>query len=245
MASEYLKWKYRDVKPEEPIILTPQEKRRNWWRYHWWHVLLGGILLIAAGNLLMHILGIGRVQPDYQIAYVGSSPLPQDSVTALETALAELGQDCNGDGRVVVHLHSYTDGEAVQDGNGAANSYAASVTLMADLTDCDSYFFLLESPEQFQQDYQVLRRLDGSLPNETETDFASCYVAWNDCPVLSSLPLGGYTEQVLGQQTVGSNQEIFGGLYLARRGFWTEKTTDYPEACDALWEKLTEGAATP
>ena len=243
MASEYLKWKYRDVKPDEPIVLTFREKRRNWWRYHWWHVLIGVVFLIAAANLLIHVLGIGAVKPDYQVAYVGSTPLPQDSVTALESALAELGQDCNGDGQVVVQIHSYTDGKSVQDGNGAANTYAASVTLMADLTDCDSYFFLLEDPERFQRDYQVLRRKDGMLPDGTDSDH--CYLAWADCPVLSDLPLGGYTENMLGKQTVGSNQDVFGGLYLARRGFWSEKTTDYPEACDALWEKLTEGAVTP
>ena len=245
MASEYLKWKYRDVKPDEPIVLTPQEKRRNWWRYNWWHVLLGVIVLIAAGNLLMHVLGIGQVQPDYQIAYVGSTPLPQDSVKALETAMAELGQDCNDDGRVVVKLHSYTDGNTVQDGNGAANSYAASVTLMADLTDCDSYFFLLEDPAQFQRNYQVLRRLDGTLPKDTDTDYESCYVAWTDCPALAALPLGEYSETILGREVEGSNQAVFSGLYLARRGFWTEETTDYPEESDALWDALTKGAVSP
>ena len=41
MASEYLKWKYRDVKPDEPIRLTRKEKALNWWHYHKWYVLLG------------------------------------------------------------------------------------------------------------------------------------------------------------------------------------------------------------
>ena len=241
MASEYLKWKYRDVKPDEPIVLTPGEKRKNWWRYHWWHVLIGLVLLIAAGNLLMHVLGIGEKKPDYQIAYVGSAPLPRDAVNALEGALSELGRDCNGDGRVVVQLHSYTGGE--DDENSAGNAYAASVTLMADLTDCDSYFFLLEDPEQFQRNYQILRRLDGSLPEGAGSE--GCFLPWTDCPVLADLPLGDYTEQVLGQTVRGSNQEVFERLYLARRGFWNEKTADYPEACDALWETLTEGAVTP
>lgn len=30
MASEYLKQKYKDVKPDEKIGLTPAQKRRNW-----------------------------------------------------------------------------------------------------------------------------------------------------------------------------------------------------------------------
>lgn len=34
MASEYLKWKYRDVKPDQTVELTPRQKRANWWYYH-------------------------------------------------------------------------------------------------------------------------------------------------------------------------------------------------------------------
>ena len=34
MASEYLKWKYRDVKPDEPSPeLTGKEKLANWFHY--------------------------------------------------------------------------------------------------------------------------------------------------------------------------------------------------------------------
>lgn len=31
MASEYLKQKYKDIKPDEKIELTPKQKRRNLW----------------------------------------------------------------------------------------------------------------------------------------------------------------------------------------------------------------------
>jgi len=37
MASEYLKWKYKDVRPDIPKELTPAEKRSNWWHYHKWY----------------------------------------------------------------------------------------------------------------------------------------------------------------------------------------------------------------
>ena len=37
MASEYWKWKFKDVRPEEKRELTPEEKRKNWWHYHRWH----------------------------------------------------------------------------------------------------------------------------------------------------------------------------------------------------------------
>ena len=29
MASEYLKWKYRDVGPDQAVELTPRQKRAN------------------------------------------------------------------------------------------------------------------------------------------------------------------------------------------------------------------------
>ena len=89
MASEYLKWKYRNEKPAEKIELTKQQKRRNWWHYHKWHVIVGAVLLCAAGNILYNVLGIGEIRPDYQIAYVGSSNLHDEAVAALEGALAD------------------------------------------------------------------------------------------------------------------------------------------------------------
>ena len=44
MASEYLKKKYQDVKPDAPVELTPAEKRRNWWYYNKWYVCAAAAL---------------------------------------------------------------------------------------------------------------------------------------------------------------------------------------------------------
>ncbi len=241
MASEYLKWKYRDVKPDVPRELTPKEKRANWWHYHKWHVLLGAVLLLAAGNILYHVLGIGQVKPDFQVAYVASDPLPEDTVSALERALASFGTDCNGDGQTVVRVNQYVSGDSENNSDAAMYAYAAGAKLMSDLTDCDSYLFLLEDPEAFQRNYQVLRRLDGTLPDELDTDYDSCYLLWSDCPALAELELGEYSEVVLGQQVTGDSQQLFSGLYVARRGFWTETTCAYPDQCDQLWAELTKG----
>lgn len=110
MASEYLKWKYRDVKPDEPVTLTSAEKRRNWWHYHKWHVSLGLILLAALISITCHAIGFGETKPDYQIAYVGTDPLPDDTVSAVENLFASLGEDLNGDGKVSVLLTQYAGG---------------------------------------------------------------------------------------------------------------------------------------
>ena len=49
-------------------------------------------------------------------------------------------------------------------------------------------------------------------------------------------------ENALGQELSGDSRAIVDGLYIARRGFWTEKTAAYPEKCDGLWNTLTKGA---
>ena len=241
MASEYLKWKYRDVTPEEKTELSKSQKRKNWWHYHKWHVVIGILLICAAGNIRYHVLGIVEVRPDYRIAYVGTAYLPEETVAALERALAELGEDANGDGQAVVELRQYVSGG---DGSSDTSYYnmAAATRLMADLTDQESYFFLLEDPKDFQLGYHVLRRLDGTLPTETDQDWERCCIRWVDCPVLAGLDLGSYEETLLTQQNSGDNQSLLENLYIARRGFWTEKTSANAEACDALWDVLTERA---
>jgi len=159
MASEYLRWKYRDVQPDQPVELTKKQRRRNWWHYHKWYVALGAVLALTAASWIWH--AASQVRPDYQIAYVGSVPLSEESSAAWEDRLAALGTDCNGDGKVVVQLHPYLTGLRGED---AMYAYAGNVQLLADLDDCESYFFLLEDPEAFQADYEIL--LSDWIPTE-------------------------------------------------------------------------------
>lgn len=152
MASEYLKWKYRDVQPDAPVELTKKQRRRNWWHYHKWYVGIGAVALLIAGNLVWN--AATQVHPDYQIAYVGAYPLPEEDAAAWEDRLSALGTDCNGDGKVVIQLNQYPSGG---DGDDLMYAAASNVKLMADLDSCESYFFLLEDPEGFQTDYEVLQ----------------------------------------------------------------------------------------
>ncbi len=238
MASEYLKWKYRDVKREDRVELSLAEKRKNWWHYHKWHVVLGVVLVGIGINLAARALGLGQVRPDYQVAYVGENPLPDDTAAAIENAFASFGEDLNGDGQVTVRLNQYPAAGA--DPNLAA---ASQTTLMGDLLECESYFFLLEDPARFQADYHTLCRLDGSLPEDSDHSVQGTCLGWTECPVLAGTKLGEYSYPLLSETVSGSSDELASGLYLARRGFWTEKTAPYPEGCEALWNELTKGAA--
>lgn len=226
MASEYLLKKAKEsVKPEEPRVLTKAERRRNWWHYYKWHVGIGILLVLISGSILMNALGIGQVKPDYTIAYVGSMPLSAETETALVEGFTALSPDMNGDGKVTVSLQQYT---AVDTGDSDTLYYAqaAQVQLVADITDCVSYFFLLEDPASFQEATSVLCNLDGSLPPDGNLSPDGKYVLWGDCPVLAQMDTGTDLSH----------------LAFARRGFWTEKTASNSEACGELWETFTEGA---
>lgn len=234
MPSEYQKWIARDVKREEKIPLTKAQKRKNWWHYHKGYVIFGVVLVFCLGSILWYIFGIGQVEPDYQIAYVGTEYLPEDTVSALESALSSLGEDLNGDGKIVVELAEYVSGDLESDA-------AANIALVGDLVNCESYFFLLEDPEGFQERTQALSRLDGSLPAEDDPIEQLC-LPWGQCPVLADLELGDYEISVLGGTGKGSNQEVLSSLYIARRSFGEEEAPRYSEGCEALWEIITEGA---
>lgn len=238
MASEYLNWKFREVEPDPlPPAPTARQKWQNWWHYHKGLVAAGAVGLLAAADIACNALGLGQPKPDYQIAYVGETALPEQTVAAVEETFAALGSDANGDGRTVVQLHQYIlTGDLDQD---AEYAYANQITLMGDLEDCDSFFFLLEDCETFQTDYAILANADGTLADAGETPFSLC---WSDCPALAGQDLEDYAQNLLGQEITGSNQDFLGPLHLARRGFWEERTCDNPEACSALWATLTKGA---
>lgn len=238
MASEYLKWKYRDIKPDERVELTREEKRKNWWHYHKWHIAIGAVLAGVGASILCSALGIGRLRPDYQIAYVGDNALPDDTAAAIEAAFASMGEDLNGDGRVTVQLNQYVS----TGGTDAEMAISAEVTLMADLMNRDSYFFLLEDPAWFQVTYRSLRRLDGSLPEEGDYSADGTYLSWGSCPALAGTELGSYSYEVMGRTVTGSSDELAAGLSIARRGFWAEESCKYPDGCDTLWDRLTKGA---
>lgn len=223
MASEYLKWKYRDVKPDEPVKRTRSQKLANWWHYHRWWLLVGALLMLALWDIGKDVLGIGVVRPDYQLAYVASAPLEDGTLAHLEAALAALSEDCDGDGRVVFRINPYVDMAISQDSDAAQYTAAAKVKLMADLESCESYFFICDAPETLHANYDVLARSDGEIAGASDS---IDYRALSECPALAGL--------------VAEHPEL-NGLYLTRRGFWQDRACQFKDACDALWTTLTEG----
>lgn len=115
---------------------------------------------------------------------------------------------------------------------------ASQIRLNGDINDCESYFFLLDDPEAFQKQYQILAMADGSCPDDTDVSASDKIFAWNTSKALSSIDLGTYHTTLLGQETTGSNQEILSSLYLGRRCFYDSRETRYAAECAVLWNRL-------
>lgn len=246
MAGEYYRWLARNEKPEEKRELTPEEKRRNWWDYHKWHVVIAIVCAIFALDLIGDVMHNARNHPDYKIAYVGYTDLPDGVAEALETALAQFGEDLNGNGKVQVELTEYllydedsAENPALQE-QSAEMGYNASMLLTANIELVESIIWLLEEPEDFGATYPILCHTDGTLPGG-ETD-APLYYSWSDCPVLAGLELGTFEIPVISGTVEGDCQMALEHIAVARRGLWDDGSNDMIEGAIRLWETLTEGA---
>lgn len=220
---------------------TKKEKLQNWLYYHNWWLVVGAVIIWAAGSMLWNVLGIGQVKPDYRVAYVGSVRLPDKTVEAVESALAAFGTDVNGDGRVAVELTQHISGNESNTEN-MMYGYASEVTVLADITEGESTFFLLENPVDFQLTFQVLAHPDGSMPAEDDFEALDKVYLWGNCPALAALDLGTYEDNYLDITETGEIQDLLANLYLGRRYFYDPGQQKNPEADNAFWLAITEGA---
>lgn len=220
MASEYLKYLNRDVTPESPPPeLSPKEKRKNWWYYNWKTVLVIAVIVIAAISMILKNLGITEPLPDYQVAYVGTHELSDETVEAITDTLKEYGSDASGDGEITVVINQYVMYEDTQDYDSMQLTQSAITALEADIMDQTSYFFLLEDPAMFTNSYQALADENGDLPPEDD-------LTWED----KVYPLS---------QFVGPLPEEDAKLYFGRRGFFDrDNAVKYLKSCDQLWNAL-------
>ena len=200
---------------------------KNWWYYHKWYVIIGVVLLGVAIDLIGNALGLFTKDPDLQIAYVGKTPLTQDAISALRQAFTSLAGDYNHDGEIIVQINQYFNDSSTTDVDTAYYQYASEITLIGDISDCESYFFLMEDPLDFQRQYQLLALPDGSCPDETDYSVEDKVIIWSDCHVLSEM------EQ---------SSEFLMDLFLGRRCFYTDAVTDNLQECSELWDMLYRGS---
>lgn len=223
---------------------TEKEKKikkwKNWWYYYKWYVICGIILFSITGSLVGRALGFGVKTPDFQIAYIGETLLPQETVTALEQAFAAIASDFNGDGEIIVQINQYIDGaqQSSTDAEAAYYEYASEISLIGDISKCESYFFLIDSPDQFQKEFQLLALASGNCPDSADYSTTDKVIPWNSCPLLTEMNLGTYSTVILGKTISGNSQELLSNFYLGRRCFFTDKQTDNANKCSELWNLL-------
>lgn len=116
----------------------------NIWYYYKIPILIA-VAVLAAG-LYLGLQTASTPEPDYHIAIVRAMPLRDEERKEMEEAFMAAGQDVNGDGRVVVQIHTYyTD-------LSSSDPYADTVAALdADLIGHVSGIFLLEDVAVFQQ----------------------------------------------------------------------------------------------
>lgn len=124
-------------------------KLKNFWYYYKVHVLIA-----AAAVLVACYLGSqswGKPEPDYHIGIVQAVPWTQEALDALKSTVLTLGQDQNGDGEVVVQLHTYFVDLADDSPNAGVNNSQTVASLDADLVGGVSGLFLTDDPETLQR----------------------------------------------------------------------------------------------
>ena len=122
---------------------------KNFWFYYKKHLLIG-----LAALLVLVYLGIQKIstdKPDYHIGLVRSTALSEEEWAALESAFTAAGHDLNGDGQVLVQIHSYYVDLADTSENAGVNNAETVQALDADLIGGVSGMFLLEDVDTFQR----------------------------------------------------------------------------------------------
>ena len=245
MAGEYVRWLARDVKPREKQELTPEQKRRNWWDYHKWHVLIAILCVVLIGDVIYDAVQNSRNRPDYVVAYVGQTALPDSLRERLEEGLAQLGEDLNGNGKVQVQVRQFVI--AAESGNpvfameDTERGYASSMLLQGNIETVESMIFLLEDPALFQATFPILCRADGTLVEDTPDSQVPLYYRWADCPALTELQMPNFEVPVISGTIEGDCQKALAELGVARRGLWDDGMNDSIRGAIALWERMTEG----
>lgn len=161
----------KDIAPRKERQYTRKERWANWWDYNLkWVIIIGIAAAFVAYNFIGQYFFVTK--PDYNVAAVAPYYLPEDTVNALQDALAAYGEDRNGDGKVVVTLNVYTldySDTETQTESAAYLTMAGTTKLATDVQGGLSSVFLLWDPAGFEESTGSLRYLDGTLPAPTAT----------------------------------------------------------------------------
>ena len=125
-----------------------RKKIQNFWFYYKIPFLVGLAVVFILGYLTVQ--KHTTVQPDYHIGLVRTVPCTDMELQSLKDTFTAAGQDLNGDGEVLVQIHTYyVNLEDPAENAGVANADTIQA-LDADLIGNVSGIFLLEDVAAFQ-----------------------------------------------------------------------------------------------
>ena len=134
----------KDIAPRKERQYTRKERWANWWDYNLkWVIIIGIAAAFVAYNFIGQYFFVTK--PDYNVAVVAPYYLPEDTVNALQDALAAYGEDRNGDGKVVVKINQYTMAFNSEDSD-AYLDMAGTTKLSTDIQSSLSSCLLYTSP---------------------------------------------------------------------------------------------------
>ena len=129
--------------------MDKRKKLQNFWFYYKKHLLTGLAVVMVLAYL--GIQKITTVKPDYHIGLVRASACTDGMLQELEDLFTSAGTDVNGDGQVLVQIHTYYVDLADQDENAGVSNAEVVQALDADLIGGMSGIFLLEDAETFRR----------------------------------------------------------------------------------------------
>ena len=159
-----------------------------------------------------------KTEPDYQIGYFSDLYLSDTLEAEIEERLSALGEDLNGDGKVVVQLNPYVI--VPED----PLSYTVQISMVGDMSVGLSDYYLVADPVFFQEEYGILTMTDGSIFDVGMDPNLCVRYPVKDCAVFDGL-------------------EFEEDLYLTRRQFVKEEDLEAHAGAAGLWDTMTAGAA--
>ncbi|MBR5539935.1 MAG: hypothetical protein IKU56_00965 [Clostridia bacterium] len=198
--------------PPPPPPSTPQGKWENFW-YHYKWVTIGVLfVLVAAVVVIAH--EVTKVRPDYTVCVATQQELSLQATTRLQAAFEAVGNDRNGDGKVVVTVQSLN----ISSETGTTYSLANRQTLMAHIAARDVLLFALD-PSYYHETLEPLMD-DGTLffaPIGVDAVGVSedgTYWNWKESPLLNEADMQAIdiwqavpTELYFGVRHIGGNEK--------------------------------------
>ena len=126
-----------------------RKKLQNFWFYY-----KIPLVVALAALLVLSYLGIqsrSTVQSDYHIGLVRESPCTDAALQSLNEIFTTAGEDRNGDGQVLVQIHTYYVNLSDDSENAGVRNAEVVQALDADLIGGVSGLFLLEDVDTFQR----------------------------------------------------------------------------------------------